>query len=248
MSDDRFNRARLDELGRRAELREYEFVSAAPGVGGLVARLRAAWSGVATKWQVRPLLAQQSAFNAALVEWLARRQMGEGSAAERHVDAERIAHDWAATALNRDVAAVGARAARLGGGQAAGGPARRLRLAYFSPMPPARSGIADYSADLLPALAERADVTLFSDGPVAPGGRPRRPLDAFPAERWAYDRRIDNEAMKEQLWWYRDLRRYGTVPHAGFGLGLERLLLYATGMENIRDAIAFPRTPGSAHF
>ena len=67
MSDDRFDRARLDELGRRAELREYEFVSAAPGVGGLVARLRAAWNDAATKWQVRPMLAQQSAFNAALI-------------------------------------------------------------------------------------------------------------------------------------------------------------------------------------
>jgi len=54
--------------------------------------------------------------------------------------------------------------------------------------------------------------------------------------------------LKEELWWYRDLRRYGTVPHAGFGLGFERLLNYITGMDNIRDAIPFPRTPGSAHF
>ena len=50
------------------------------------------------------------------------------------------------------------------------------------------------------------------------------------------------------LWWYRDLRRYGTVPHSGFGLGFERLINYVTGMENVRDAIPFPRTPGSAHF
>ena len=48
--------------------------------------------------------------------------------------------------------------------------------------------------------------------------------------------------------WYLDLRRHGSVPHAGFGLGLERLLLFATGMANIRDVIAFPRTPGSADF
>ena len=54
--------------------------------------------------------------------------------------------------------------------------------------------------------------------------------------------------LAEELWWYRDLRRYGTVPHAGFGLGLERLLLYITGMDNIRDAIPFPRVPGSANF
>jgi asparaginyl-tRNA synthetase len=49
-------------------------------------------------------------------------------------------------------------------------------------------------------------------------------------------------------WWYRDLRRYGTVPHAGFGLGFERALQYATGMANIRDVIPFPRTPGNAEF
>ncbi len=51
-----------------------------------------------------------------------------------------------------------------------------------------------------------------------------------------------------QIGWYRDLRRYGTVPHAGFGLGFERLLNYVTGMENVRDAIPFPRTPGHAQF
>ena len=55
-------------------------------------------------------------------------------------------------------------------------------------------------------------------------------------------------ALREELWWYRDLRRYGTVPHAGFGLGFERLLNYVTGMDNVRDAIPFPRTPGNAHF
>ena len=55
-------------------------------------------------------------------------------------------------------------------------------------------------------------------------------------------------ALAEELWWYRDLRRYGSVPHAGFGLGFERLLNYVTGMENVRDAIPFPRTPGNAHF
>jgi asparaginyl-tRNA synthetase len=48
--------------------------------------------------------------------------------------------------------------------------------------------------------------------------------------------------------WYRDLRRYGTVPHAGFGLGFDRALAYATGMANIRDVIPFPRTPGNAEF
>ena len=52
----------------------------------------------------------------------------------------------------------------------------------------------------------------------------------------------------EAYWWYLDLRRYGSVPHAGFGLGFERLVQYCTGLDNIRDAIPFPRYPGSAEF
>jgi asparaginyl-tRNA synthetase len=52
----------------------------------------------------------------------------------------------------------------------------------------------------------------------------------------------------ETYWWYLDLRRYGTVPHSGFGLGLERVVQFATGMANIRDVIPFPRVPGSADF
>ncbi len=63
----------------------------------------------------------------------------------------------------------------------------------------------------------------------------------------ALESRMD-PTMREELAWYLDLRRYGTAPHAGFGLGLERLVLYATGMENIRDAIPFPRTPKHAAF
>ncbi len=53
---------------------------------------------------------------------------------------------------------------------------------------------------------------------------------------------------KEDYWWYLELREYGTVPHAGFGLGFERLILFVTGMENIRDVIPFPRFPGHAEF
>ncbi|MGP4123921.1 MAG: asparagine--tRNA ligase [Sodalis sp. (in: enterobacteria)] len=53
---------------------------------------------------------------------------------------------------------------------------------------------------------------------------------------------------KEDYWWYRDLRRYGTVPHAGFGLGFERLIIYVTGIQNIRDVIPFPRSPRNANF
>jgi len=51
-----------------------------------------------------------------------------------------------------------------------------------------------------------------------------------------------------QVWWYLDLRRYGTVPHAGFGLGFERLILFITGLDNIRDVIPFPRYPQNAGF
>ena len=65
---------------------------------------------------------------------------------------------------------------------------------------------------------------------------------------YVLDARIPNEAMRVCLCWYRNLRRYGTVPHAGVGLGFERLLNYVTGMDNIRDAIPFPRTPGHADF
>ncbi len=53
---------------------------------------------------------------------------------------------------------------------------------------------------------------------------------------------------EEHYWWYLELRKYGSAPHAGFGLGLERMMMYITGMKNIRDVIPFPRTPGSAEF
>ncbi|HMV69967.1 MAG TPA: asparagine--tRNA ligase [Myxococcota bacterium] len=63
------------------------------------------------------------------------------------------------------------------------------------------------------------------------------------------DRRIAAFGLDpEAYWWYRELRRYGSMPHAGFGLGFERLLLWMTGMKNIRDVIPYPRTPGQADF
>ncbi|CAD6218057.1 unnamed protein product [Miscanthus lutarioriparius] len=69
-------------------------------------------------------------------------------------------------------------------------------------------------------------------------------------ERLDYlEARLDEQNLnKESYWWYLDLRRYGSVPHAGFGLGFERLVQFATGIDNIRDAIPFPRVPGSAEF
>ena len=84
------------------------------------------------------------------------------------------------------------------------------------------------------------DVLAPGIGEIIGGSQREERLDVL-------DARME-EHLKEELWWYRDLRRYGTVPHAGFGLGFERLLNYVTGMENVRDAIPFPRTPGHATF
>lgn len=85
------------------------------------------------------------------------------------------------------------------------------------------------------------DVLAPGIGEIIGGSQREERLDVL-------DARMQDDVMIEELWWYRDLRRYGTVPHAGFGLGFERLLTYVTGMENIRDTIPFPRTPGSAAF
>jgi asparaginyl-tRNA synthetase len=84
------------------------------------------------------------------------------------------------------------------------------------------------------------DVLAPGIGEIIGGSQREERLDVL-------DSRLDPH-LKDELWWYRDLRRYGTVPHAGFGLGFERLLNYVTGMENVRDAIPFPRTPGNASF
>jgi asparaginyl-tRNA synthetase len=63
------------------------------------------------------------------------------------------------------------------------------------------------------------------------------------------DRRIEEMGLPiKEYWWYRDLRRYGTVPHAGFGLGFERAMMFITGMQNVRDVIPFPRAPKQAEF
>ena len=59
---------------------------------------------------------------------------------------------------------------------------------------------------------------------------------------------VEMKINPEELWWYLDLRRFGSVPHSGFGLGFERLVQFVTGMNNIRDVIPFPRTPHNASF
>jgi asparaginyl-tRNA synthetase len=86
------------------------------------------------------------------------------------------------------------------------------------------------------------DVLAPGIGEIIGGSQREERLDVL-------DRRLgEMHLKKEDYWWYRDLRRYGTVPHAGFGLGFERTIIYATGMANIRDVIPFPRTPGHAEF
>jgi len=86
------------------------------------------------------------------------------------------------------------------------------------------------------------DVLAPGIGEIIGGSQREERLDVL-------DRRLEEMHLKkEDYWWYRDLRRYGTVPHAGFGLGFERTIIYATGMGNIRDVIPFPRTPGHAEF
>ncbi len=86
------------------------------------------------------------------------------------------------------------------------------------------------------------DVLAPGIGEIIGGSQREERLDVL-------DARLDELGLaKEQYNWYRDLRRYGTVPHAGFGLGFERMMVYVTGMSNIRDVIPFPRTPGNAEF
>ena len=86
------------------------------------------------------------------------------------------------------------------------------------------------------------DVLAPGIGEIVGGSQREERLDVL-------DARIEEMGLpKETYWWYRDLRRYGTVPHAGFGLGFERAIMYATGMQNIRDVIPFPRAPKSADF
>jgi len=86
------------------------------------------------------------------------------------------------------------------------------------------------------------DVLAPGIGEIIGGSQREERLDMLDARMT--ERAID----KEHYGWYRDLRRYGTVPHAGFGLGFERTLAYVTGLANVRDAIPFPRTPGHARY
>ena len=86
------------------------------------------------------------------------------------------------------------------------------------------------------------DVLVPRVGEIIGGGQREERLDVLTERMRAQGLNLDD------YWWYLDLRRFGTVPHAGFGLGLERMVQYVTGMTNIRDVIPFPRTPGNAEF
>jgi asparaginyl-tRNA synthetase len=86
------------------------------------------------------------------------------------------------------------------------------------------------------------DVLAPGIGEIIGGSQREERLDVL-------DKRMEEmDLVKEDYSWYRDLRRYGTVPHSGFGLGFERLVAYVTGMQNVRDVIPFPRTPGNAEY
>ena len=86
------------------------------------------------------------------------------------------------------------------------------------------------------------DILFPGIGEIVGGSQREERLDVLKS-------RIKDLGLDEkELWWYLDLRKFGTVEHSGFGLGLERLILFATGMSNIRDVIPFPRTPKNAEF
>ena len=100
------------------------------------------------------------------------------------------------------------------------------------------------------SIAEGRTFGRAADDPDVLRMRPFALADLWGEERLdVLDNRLDEMKLnKQSYWWYRDLRRYGTVPHAGFGLGFERAIQYATGVENIRDVIPFPRAPRQAEF
>jgi asparaginyl-tRNA synthetase len=86
------------------------------------------------------------------------------------------------------------------------------------------------------------DVLVPGVGEIIGGSQREERLDVLT------ERMLASGLKTEDYWWYLDLRRFGTVPHAGFGLGLERMVQYTTGMANIRDVIPFPRSPGNCDF
>ena len=111
--------------------------------------------------------------------------------------------------------------------------------------------VYDYPLEIKPFYMRRndddktvaaMDLLVPGIGELVGGSQREERLAVLEANMKAHDLSLDDYA------WYRDLRKYGSVPHAGFGLGFERLIMFVTGVANIRDVIPFPRTPGSAEF
>ncbi len=112
---------------------------------------------------------------------------------------------------------------------------KQIKAFYMRLNPPGTDGAP---GDTVAAM----DVLVPGVGEIIGGSQREERLDVL-------DARITEMGLPiKEYWWYRDLRRYGTVPHAGFGLGFERAMMFITGMGNVRDVIPFPRTPGSAEF
>ena len=111
--------------------------------------------------------------------------------------------------------------------------------------------VHDYPASIKPfymrvnddsSTVAAMDVLLPRVGEIIGGSQREERLEVL-------DRRIQDAGLSfDEYWWYRDLRRFGSVPHAGFGLGFERLLMFITGVSNIRDVLPFPRTPNMLEF
>ncbi len=112
---------------------------------------------------------------------------------------------------------------------------KQIKAFYMRLNPP---GTDNAPGDTVAAM----DVLVPKIGEIIGGSQREERLDIL-------DKRIEEMNLPaKEYWWYRDLRRYGTVPHAGFGLGFERAMMFLTGMQNIRDVIPFPRAPKQAEF
>lgn len=110
--------------------------------------------------------------------------------------------------------------------------------AFYMRMNPPNTDNAPGGGETVAAM----DVLVPGVGEIIGGSQREERLDVL-------DARLDEMGLnKADYWWYRDLRRYGTTPHAGFGLGFERMMMFATGMQNVRDVIPFPRAPKQAEF